>query len=121
MKKYTPAIKSKLERIVKNTEMIIKYPGSSDNLKSEYNSIRDDWNTLKDDLQEKWVEIKFTNNDFVYNKWLECNKFSENGKTNMQRIKGICEDVLAEITVDEKENDFKTDNEINKKSKSNTT
>ena len=64
MEKYTPATKSKLERIVKNTEMIINYSGPSDNLKSEYNSIKDDWNTLKDDVQEKWIYINFTENDF---------------------------------------------------------
>lgn len=100
MEKYTPATKSKLERIVKNTEMIINYSGPSDNLKSEYNSIKDDWNTLKDDLQEKWIYINFTENDFKYNDYF--NKFSEIGETNMQKIKGICEDTLAEINAEEK-------------------
>lgn len=115
MKKYSPTAESKLDRIVKNTEMIINYSGPSDNLKSEYNSIKDDWNTLKDDLQEKWIDIKFTGNDFEYNGYF--NKFSEIGKTNMQKIKGICKDVLAEIAADEKENDFKKDVETNKKLK----
>lgn len=118
MEKYTPATKSKLERIAENTKMIINYAGPSDNLKSKYNSIRDDWNTLKGDLQEKWIDIKFTENDFEYNGFF--NKFSETGKTNMQRIKGICDDALAEIVADEKENDFKKDVETDKKSTSNT-
>jgi len=118
MEKYTPATKSKLERIVKNTEMIINYSGPSDNLKSEYNSIKDDWNTLKNDLQEKWIDIKFTENDFKYNGYF--NKFSEIGETNMQKIKGICEDILAEINADEKENYSKKAVETNKKPKLNT-
>lgn len=118
MKKYTSATKSKLERIVKNTNMIINSSHPVESLKSQYNSIKDDWNTLKDVLQEKWIEIKFTENDFEYNGYF--NKFSETGKTNMQRIKGICEDVLAEIAADENENALKPDDEINKKSKSNT-
>lgn len=119
MEKYTLATQSKLKRIVKNAEIITKSIVLTDELKSTYNSIKDDWNTLKDDLQEKWIEIKFTNNDFEYDN-LCYNKFSEISKTNMQRIKCICEDVLAEISADEKENDVKIDIDTNKKPMLNT-
>lgn len=119
MEKYTPSTKSRLERIVKNAEMIIGSSYPVESLKSQYNSIKDDWNTLKDDLQEKWIEIKFTENDFEFNGLY--NKFSEIGETNMQKIKGICMDVLAEIDADEKENASKKDTEKTiKKPKLNT-
>ena len=39
MEKYTPAIKSKLERIVENTAMIIRSCNTTDSLKSAYNSV----------------------------------------------------------------------------------
>lgn len=119
MEKYTPVIKSKLERIIENTAMIISSYNTTDSLKSAYNAVNDDWESL-DGIIENWKQIQFTNNDFTVNNVTYINQFTESCKTNMRTIKGICEDTLAEINANEKENDFKKDVENNKKSKLNT-
>ena len=100
MKIHTPDIQSKLERLVKHTEMIIHHAGPVSNIKSEYNMIQDDWNSLEETLP-KWKKIEFTNNDFE-----NCagmfTKFSTICKTNMQTIKAICEDTLAVMVEENK-------------------
>ena len=101
MEKYTPAIKSKLERIVENTAMIIRSCNTTDSLKSAYNSVNDDWKSLEGKLKN-WKQIKFTNNDFTTVDGFYYEKFTENCKTNMRTIEGICKDALAEINAEEK-------------------
>ena len=112
MEKYTPAIKSKLERIVENTAMIIRSCNTTDSLKSAYNSVNDDWKSLEGKLKN-WKQIKFTNNDFTTVDEFYYEKFTENCKTNMRTIEGICKDALAEINAEEK---IKVQKQNNKKS-----
>lgn len=119
MEKYTPAIKSKLERIIENTAMIICSCNTTDSLKSAYNAVNDDWKSLNG-IIENWKQIQFTNNDFAVNNVTYINQFTESCKTNMRTIKGICEDTLAEIDADEKEKESKKDAKTIKKPKLNT-
>lgn len=116
MEKYTPAIKSKLDRIVENTNMIICSCSTTDSLKSAYNSIKEDWKSLEGVIKN-WKQIQFTSKDFIF---VDYEKFTENCKTNMKTIEGICKDTLAEIIADEKENSFKKNVETNKNTKLNT-
>ena len=119
MKKYTPAVKSKLKRIIENTSMIIDSNVITDSHESAYNSIKEDWKSLECVI-ENWKQIQFTNNDFTTVDGFCYKKFTDICKTNMRSIKGICEDELAEIDADEKEKESKKDAKTIKKPKLNT-
>ena len=101
MEKYAPAIKSKLERIIENTAMIIRSCNTTDSLKSAYNAVNDDWKSLEGKLKN-WKQIQFTSNDFTTVDGVYYEKFTKNCKTNMRTIEGICKDTLAEINAEEK-------------------
>ncbi len=97
MKLSNQELKSKLERLIENTQIIINAIHTTSSVKSVYNSIKDDWQSL-DGALETWKPISFTSNDFNYDCNLCYEKITEICKTNMQLIKGVCKDALANIT-----------------------
>lgn len=96
MKLSNKELKSKLDRLVENTQIMINAIHTTNTVKSVYNSIKDDWQSL-DGVLDTWKQISFTSNDFHYDDNLCYEKITETCKTNMQRIKGICNDALANI------------------------
>lgn len=110
MEKYTSATKSKLERIVENTAMIVNSHNTTDSLKSAYNSIKEDWKSLEGVI-ENWKQIQFTSsNDFTNIDDYYYEKFTEICKTNMKTIEGICKDTLAEINAEHEKEQKETNN-----------
>lgn len=97
MKLSNQELKSKLERLVNNTQIIINNIPATSSIKSVYNSIKSDWQSLEGVL-ETWNPISFTSNDFKHDDIFCYEKITETCKTNMQLIKGVCQDALANIT-----------------------
>lgn len=106
MKKYKPETVSKLRRLFEKTQIIIQSSMITDELKSDYNSIKNDWNSLNDVIEE-WKEINFSPSDFKTEENFHFDKFTEVCKTNMQLIAGICEDILSVTDLTPKENHSK--------------
>ena len=104
---------TKLERIKEKTEHIINDCSAVSNLlQSDYDSIKDEWKSLKD-IIENWEDIQFTSKDFKHEQYYKI--FSADCKTNMQKIKGICEDSIAKINDEIKKEQEELDNKKIKK------
>ena len=104
---------TKLERIKEKTEHIINSSDITSYLQSDYDSIKDEWKSLKDKI-DNWVDIQFTSKDFQQNQFY-FQEFSAICKTNMQKIKSICEDSIAKINDEIKKEQEELDNKKIKK------
>lgn len=103
---------TKLERIKGKTDYIINSSGITNTLQSDYDSIKDEWKSLKDKIED-YKDIQFTNKDFQSDEYDTI--FSAVCKTNMQKIKSICEDNIAKINDEIKKEQEELDNKRFKK------
>lgn len=94
MKLSNQELKSKLERLVETTQIIINAINTRSSVKSVYNSIQVEWKSLEGVL-DTWKPVSFTSSDFNYDDNLCYEKITETCKTNMQLIKGVCKDALV--------------------------